>query len=85
MTQDQKESLVKFYKTWCKQTGRSGGILLGRSVREFLVALESFIEQEVELPAKLEGFEAARQRRREDNQFEYADKQDYENSITKTP
>lgn len=33
----------EFFKTWCNETKRSGGVLIGSSVREFLAAYESHI------------------------------------------
>jgi len=37
-------TLADLFKQWCKETGRSGGVLIGSSVREFLNWLETKIE-----------------------------------------
>lgn len=33
--------IIELYKMWCKETNRSGGILLGSSIREFFTWLEN--------------------------------------------
>jgi len=37
-------SLSDFFKQWCKETGRSCGVLVGGYIREFLSWLETKIE-----------------------------------------
>lgn len=32
--------LEKWYKEWCKDTGRSGGVLIGTSIKELLIAFD---------------------------------------------
>lgn len=37
--------LDKIFKQWCKETKRSGGVLIGSSVREFLLYLQQKIDK----------------------------------------
>jgi phenylalanine-4-hydroxylase len=37
----QIDNLEAEFKSWCKKTNRSGGVLVGSSIREFLRHLES--------------------------------------------
>lgn len=42
MIQEEKlPTAEEFFKRWCNETKRSGGVLIGSSVREFLAAYES--------------------------------------------
>ena len=35
-----KNNIDKFYKNWCKQTKRGGGVLVGSSIKELLEAFQ---------------------------------------------
>ena len=39
--------IQEFFKLWCKRTKRSGGILIGSSVREFLSEVEEINKRKV--------------------------------------
>lgn len=43
-----KEEIEAFYKNWCKETKRSGGILIGSSIKELLFAYHSQFTQQGE-------------------------------------
>lgn len=36
-----KETIDEFYQRWCKETKRSGGVLIGSSIKELLTAFRS--------------------------------------------
>lgn len=36
----------KLFKQWCKETKRSGGILVGASIREFLDYLQKYMDEQ---------------------------------------
>ena len=40
MSEESQISLNSLFKKWCKETRRSGGVLVGSSIREFLEYVE---------------------------------------------
>ena len=42
MTTNTPTSIEEFYKKWCKETKRSGGVLIGSSIRELLIAFQLY-------------------------------------------
>jgi len=45
-----KNNIDKFYKNWCKQTKRGGGVLVGSSIKELLEAFQKEVLKDVVIP-----------------------------------
>ena len=53
-------TILSFYRKWCAETGRGGGVLIGSSIRELLTAFAEFLcnqnqpnmDKETMLPAE---------------------------------
>lgn len=40
--EETKKEIDTFYKQWCKSTDRGGGVLIGASIRELLLAFKTY-------------------------------------------
>jgi hypothetical protein len=42
-----ENEVEKFYSKWCKETGRSGGVLIGKSIKELLEAFLLYYKKQL--------------------------------------
>lgn len=39
-----EKQIEEWYRNWCKETERGGGILIGHSIRELLLAFNNYLK-----------------------------------------